>query len=82
MLLSSLKSRLRQRSDGFEHSGDSRDARRWLAASVGEKYARGMENMNVIYLRSKGRETGLPVVETTFQLVHCLLLSLFPLQAV
>lgn len=31
--------------------------------------------MNVIYLRYKGRKTGFPWVETTFELVHCLLLS-------
>lgn len=31
--------------------------------------------MNVIYLRYKGRKTGFPSVETTFELVHCLLLS-------
>lgn len=31
--------------------------------------------MNVIYLRYKGRETGFPPPETTFELVHCLLPS-------
>lgn len=31
--------------------------------------------MNVIYLRYKGRETGFPPAETTFELVHCLLPS-------
>jgi len=35
---------------------------------------RGVENMNVIYLRYKGRKTGFPSAETTFQVVHCLLL--------
>lgn len=30
--------------------------------------------MNVIYLRYKGRKTGFPSAETTFELVHCLLL--------
>lgn len=35
---------------------------------------RGVENMNVIYLRYKGRKTGFPSAETTFELVHCLLL--------
>lgn len=37
---------------------------------------RGVENMNVIYLRYKGRKTSFPSAETTFELVHCLLLSL------
>jgi len=36
---------------------------------------RGVENMNVIYLRYKGRKTGFPSAETTFELIHCLLLS-------
>lgn len=35
---------------------------------------RGAENMNVIYLRYKGRKTGFPSAETTFELAHCLLL--------
>jgi len=40
-----------------------------------------VENMNVIYLRYKGRKTGFPSAETTFELVHCLLLlSPLPLQ--
>jgi len=47
----------------------------WLRA-WGERSTRGMENMNVIYLRSKVRETDLPSAETTFQLIHRLLLSL------
>lgn len=47
---------------------------------MGDEDARGVENMNVIYLRYKGRKTGFPPAETTFELVHCLLLPLLVTQ--
>lgn len=58
-------------SSNDDSNGDSPEGscyRRWGMRT------RGVENMNVIYLRYKGRKTGFPSAETTFELVHCLLL--------
>lgn len=62
-------------SNDDDSNGDSRGARRWSLQATKGMRTRGVRNMNVIYLRCKGRKTGFPSAETTFELVHCLLLS-------